>query len=524
MEKEPQPDSLTDVTVKQYAASEVYSTEPPPAYHRPQSTAVQVARICALTVVAVSIVLGGFILAAAYVQSNASCQEWQQEMMLLQEEQRLQQQTYHAPPQPEALVQEDPSHRQHQETHQSLGDATRDKNIDDNSISQESSESDDDSSDEEERTPIHIKLPLQLDFDELAGALMEKNQRSRMNCIVEKRKAEEVVDHQPKTVRLPFGLNLTTDPRYEHVTGERMAIFCESGDEQRPAPREEETMMVQPIIVPLGGSMGPIQFHGGNLQHAPPQMRPQLPQMRPQMEPISAHTIIMEQLPQSQRPPVPVQHNMSPQSKQMPPQMMPPQMQHPNPLMQHIAQQIVAQHEQEMAAAAASARQQQIMQHQQQQHQQPHEMPQHIMHEISHHQMPEDRVHQISNNGIQDIASRFRTTPEEILSQINRLPNPEQVISVSVTEHDAEEIPNEHMRLVQHPRESAQEMNGRQSFARGLSLPVHIPVPMMQHVPQMQSQDQQTRPHYVQPRSIRSVDSVLHREKRVKRCSCDCAC
>lgn len=75
------------------------------AYHRPQSTAVQVARICALTVVAVSIVLGGFILAAAYVQSNASCQEWQQEMMLLQEEQRLQQQTYHAPPQPEALVQ-----------------------------------------------------------------------------------------------------------------------------------------------------------------------------------------------------------------------------------------------------------------------------------------------------------------------------------------------------------------------------------------------------------------------------------
>lgn len=64
---------------------------------------------------------------------------------------------------------------------------------------------------------------------------MERNQRSRMNCIVEKRRAEEVMDHQPKKISLPFGVNLTTDPRYEHVTGERMAIFCESGHDQRYA-------------------------------------------------------------------------------------------------------------------------------------------------------------------------------------------------------------------------------------------------------------------------------------------------
>lgn len=62
---------------------------------------------------------------------------------------------------------------------------------------------------------------------------MEKNQRSRMNCVVEKKRAEEVMDHQPKTVRLPFGVNITTDPRYEHITGERMAIYCESGHDQR---------------------------------------------------------------------------------------------------------------------------------------------------------------------------------------------------------------------------------------------------------------------------------------------------
>lgn len=99
--------------------------------------------------------------------------------------------------------------------------------------SSESSESSDSSESEEDRIPIQIKVPLQLDFDDLAGALMEKNQKSRMNCIVEKKRADQIVDHQPKTVQLPFGLNLTTDPRFERISGERMVIFCESGNVQR---------------------------------------------------------------------------------------------------------------------------------------------------------------------------------------------------------------------------------------------------------------------------------------------------
>lgn len=64
-------------------------------------------------------------------------------------------------------------------------------------------------------------------------ALLEKNQRSRMNCVIEKKRAEEVMDHQPKTLRLPFGVNITTDPRFEHVTGERLSIVCESGHDER---------------------------------------------------------------------------------------------------------------------------------------------------------------------------------------------------------------------------------------------------------------------------------------------------
>lgn len=59
-----------------------------------------------------------------------------------------------------------------------------------------------------------------------------------MNCVVEKRRAEEIVDHQPHTIRLPFGVNLTTDPRYEHISGEKMAIYCESGKDQRSVETE----------------------------------------------------------------------------------------------------------------------------------------------------------------------------------------------------------------------------------------------------------------------------------------------
>lgn len=54
-----------------------------------------------------------------------------------------------------------------------------------------------------------------------------------MNCVIERRRAEEFVDAPAKNMQLPFGINLTTDPKKQRVTGERMAIFCESGTEPR---------------------------------------------------------------------------------------------------------------------------------------------------------------------------------------------------------------------------------------------------------------------------------------------------
>ena len=127
-------------------------------------------------------------------------------------------------PQYQALVSENNNDSGDQEEQQSSNNAHQAHHPSQNEVRDDKEDSDE--------HPVHLKLPLQLDFDEIAGALMDRNQRSRLNCVVEKRRADEVVDHQPRTVRLPFGLNLTTDPRYEHVSGERMAIFCESGHDQ----------------------------------------------------------------------------------------------------------------------------------------------------------------------------------------------------------------------------------------------------------------------------------------------------
>lgn len=68
----------------------------------------------------------------------------------------------------------------------------------------------------------------------LTDILFESSRsRSRMNCVVERRRTEEYVDAPARTMNLPFGLNLTTDPKKQKVSGERMAIFCETGNEDR---------------------------------------------------------------------------------------------------------------------------------------------------------------------------------------------------------------------------------------------------------------------------------------------------
>lgn len=95
-----------------FICSFVYSQ----AYIRPKSTAVQIARIAAVTLVTMTVVLGSFILAASWVQARASCTP--ESIAAIQAEMRLQQQQQQQPSsityqqgeflkhlQPEALIQ-----------------------------------------------------------------------------------------------------------------------------------------------------------------------------------------------------------------------------------------------------------------------------------------------------------------------------------------------------------------------------------------------------------------------------------
>lgn len=72
---------------------------------KPKSTAVQITKIVAVTVVLSSVVLGSFLLASAYVTANATCRQLEQELELLSEAADRFQQQSQQPLQPEALVQ-----------------------------------------------------------------------------------------------------------------------------------------------------------------------------------------------------------------------------------------------------------------------------------------------------------------------------------------------------------------------------------------------------------------------------------
>ncbi|KAL1489494.1 hypothetical protein ABEB36_014379 [Hypothenemus hampei] len=352
-----------------------------------------------------------------------------------------------------------------------------------------------------------------------------------MNCIVEKKRAEEVVDHQPKTVRLPFGVNLTTDPRFERLTGERMVIICESGNVQSSEPQEkpqkeddseedneQDTIMIQPVMIPIPQTA----FQTHMPQQMPPQeqpqieirpfnpmeqMRPPMPPMRPPMEEFRGPLESMRpgMRPFVPRPPVeriiairqsyePVSQSLEPQRseeiEQGRPQMMfipqqirvesqqPQQAQQqdvsPNPIIHHIIQQIIAQKIMESQKASQEQQQQQ-----------------------------ENKVEPIEQPRPFPVRPMLGL-PEEVLTQLNRLPNSDRVI-VAVSEPDTSEDDDD-----EDSTEESQERGGseqsvtqpeishRQDYLR--RLPVNIPVNMMQQQPQQQDEPQaqaseETRPH-----------------------------
>ncbi|XP_023293428.2 bromodomain-containing protein DDB_G0280777 isoform X2 [Lucilia cuprina] len=341
--------SMTTVQMKaDYAASEVYSTasEPPPAYKR-QSNSVKIAKITAFTIIVSSFILGAFILASSYLQAKASCDQVQALDSVLEKELMLEtlQQVNKELPRAEALLgrenvndddlqsldKEEPMKKvEHKmvkaEHHKPAEEESNMNEVNDSENSEEV--------DEMQKYPG--KIPLELDLSDLAAALLQNNKKSRMNCVVERKHAEEIVDSPSKTVALPFGMNLTTDPKKARITGERISIFCEGGNENKDQEQSgrhnnnreeddddiEDVEAIRPMFIPF--QRVPIPFgaipNRFPLTHMPQRMEPMMPPRQQEQQ----HAFL-RQLPP---PPPPFQQQL-PMRPPMPPQEM--QAPHPEP-------------------------------------------------------------------------------------------------------------------------------------------------------------------------------------------------
>lgn len=516
-----------------YAPSEVYSTagsEAPPAY-RHQSSSVKIAKIIALTVIASSFIIGSFILASTYLQARATCDQMQTLDSVLERElmlEALQQEL----PNAEALLQSktdlhdnDISKDQKDETEKKEEKLSESSQTSDNESENDSSFSDGDESNEMNR--VHIKLPLELDLSELANAILENNQKSRMNCVVERRRAEEFIDAPSKTMELPFGVNLTTDPKRKRVTGERMAIFCESGVEPKQEQQAEQIpqfMMPPPQRYPI--SFGPIPQQIP-LTHMPHQMPPHMQQQQ-QLPQFAPPQFMIRQMPQQQqqqqRPPQPMMpqmHQMPPQMHQMPPPIhqMPPNlpipdqiMQAPRPEQPEVRIQLQRIPFPIRGDVSEPVQIREILTGR--------DMP-NMSPQVQVQRIPLSVALQRAGITPDDLRNIQRMAEERIQQELRHLAAEDSSNQSSGDSSDSSDEDEESDSQTEQQPQILQI--GRGPFARNLITPVRIPVNMMQQeTPEEPAPSD--RPHFVQPRSVRSVDNVLTGQKRVKRCACDCAC
>ncbi|XP_030372620.1 uncharacterized protein LOC115622719 isoform X2 [Scaptodrosophila lebanonensis] len=552
--------SMATVQMKpDYAASEVYSTasEPPPAYKR-QSNSVKIAKIAGFTIVVSSFILGTFILASSYLQAKASCDQVQALDSVLEKELMLEtlQQVNKELPRAEALLGKehiDDANLQHIDEPANKKVEMKGQEANPEEEGRDSSYSESDETEELQKYPG--KMPLELDLSDLAAAILRNNKKSRMNCVVERKHAEEIVDSPSKTVALPFGVNLTTDPKKARITGERISIFCDGGDdkEEKESKRareedddsDEDAEPLRPMFIPF--QRVPIPFgrmpDQMPLTHMPQRMMPpaiqqqQLPQQGP---------IIIRQLPP------PFQH--LPMRPPMPPQVMhAPRMEsqeQPQTVRIHVQQipfrQIHMADDTPMQIPANQAPQQQMQQR---------EMPQ-----IQIQHMPLGMALQRVGITADDLRNIQRLAEDRITEELRRFAAEESSDSSennSSSSSDEDEHSNVESTSVEHSegttpaqtqttqpehRESVEPQNreqqapqlqvqrlilqplpeqprdtmsppmpdqpqqlqfGRMVYGRSLAQPVRIPVPMMQPEGNPSAAHEESeRPHFVHPRSV----------------------
>ncbi|XP_063382555.1 uncharacterized protein LOC134668971 [Cydia fagiglandana] len=536
MEKEHQPDSMATITMKpEYPPSEYSASEPPPAYRQRQSSSVQIARIAALTVVAASFILGSFILASSWIAARASCHQLEQLDAMLDKELALEGRAYgndalvadeplpianahalHGVPPPAASTAEAParapaasaaSHTKEDALNQAESKVDEDKlqKIDDvnpkfdapnSEGGDDSSESDSSAEDDEDLDAVRpmFKLPIQFDLDELAGAFLANNQKGRMNCMVERRRDD------PMERRFPFNILGAFAPRAAQA--ERIAIICHGGDEPRamnfPDPQS------QVFAFPLSGPVRlPLRPQSERTMPAPePRMpfAPMTPQHRgpfplpmpwdsseeqsgaPQMR---IHVQRVFAIPAPHNMP---QDNMGPFAPPPPPQQQ-DQNEQPTVLHQFVPQPAPTQELEQPEVQKVNMEGSPVQMN----------LPWGLT--------PED-IHVIHRTAEDAAANQRRENQmDNDMQEVKTIVNTLAAAAEAEAEAEAQEEQRRQAEAQAAPAQDAPALPPR--APRTLLLPQEMPM--------------EERPHYMQPRSVRSVDALLQPEKRVKRCACSCA-
>ncbi|GIX81467.1 uncharacterized protein CDAR_224631 [Caerostris darwini] len=166
----------------------------PPAYDKPVSTTLKVARILSLTLLAVTTIIGIMVLLGIYIHQGYQCQCASESMSASQI-------------QPMSAARID--RMDHEPTYTA------------------------DDKEPQTNKGKGMSVPLKLELDAALGTVLKdpKNKKAEVNCVAETRKASQVIHQDPKMLMTPFG-NFSTDPKLVQLMGERVVLSCISAVKQ----------------------------------------------------------------------------------------------------------------------------------------------------------------------------------------------------------------------------------------------------------------------------------------------------
>jgi len=88
------------------------------------------------------------------------------------------------------------------------------------------------SSDETSKEIRHLPLRIRMHGD-ARDFMSSGSNGGRVSCEITRKTASQVIASEPKQLNTPFG-NITTDPKLMHLTGEKVYFSCSNGDKPKP--------------------------------------------------------------------------------------------------------------------------------------------------------------------------------------------------------------------------------------------------------------------------------------------------